>query len=109
MIGTGPFRLKSVHRTRARELVRFPGYWGGRPPLDGVVFTWYEGTAPQVLALRGGQIDLAVQLSAQEAAPFKNNSRFKVLHRAVRGAPDVRSCGSTATRSGTRECDAPSR
>ena len=78
MIGTGPFRFKSGTPNRRVELVRFPGYWGGSPPLDGVVFTWYEGTAPQVLALRGGQIDLAVQLSGQEAAPFKGNNRFKV-------------------------------
>jgi len=78
MIGTGPFRYKSGTPNTRVELVRFPGYWGGSPPLDRVVFTWYEGTAPQVLALRGGQIDLAVQLSAQEAAPFRNNSRYKV-------------------------------
>jgi peptide/nickel transport system substrate-binding protein len=77
MIGTGPFRFKSGTPNKRAELVRFPAYWGGSPPLDGVTFTWYEGTASQVLALRGGQIDLAVQLSAQEAAPFKGNSRFK--------------------------------
>jgi peptide/nickel transport system substrate-binding protein len=79
MIGTGAFRFKSGTPGRRAELVRFPGYWGGSPPLDGVVFTWYQGTAPQVLALRGGQIDLAVQLSPQEAAPFRNNSRYKIL------------------------------
>jgi peptide/nickel transport system substrate-binding protein len=78
MIGTGAFRFKSGTPGRRAELVRFPAYWGGSPPLDGVVFTWYEGTAPQVLALRAGQIDLSVQLSAQEAAPFRNNSRYKV-------------------------------
>ena len=30
-----------------------------------------------VLALRAGQIDLAQQLSPQEAAPFKNNKTLK--------------------------------
>ena len=76
MIGTGPFRFKSGTPNTRAELVRFPQYWGGSPPLDGVVFVWYEGTAPQVLALRAGQIDLAVQLSAQEAAALTGN-RFK--------------------------------
>ena len=76
MIGTGPFRFKSGTPNTRAELVRFPRYWGGSPPLDGVVFVWYEGTAPQVLALRAGQIDLAVQLSAQEAAAFRGN-RYK--------------------------------
>lgn len=79
MIGTGAFRFKSGTPNRRVELVRFPGYWGGTPPLDGVVMTWYEGLAPQVLALRGGQIDLIVQLNAQTAAAFRNNSRFKVF------------------------------
>lgn len=79
MIGTGAFRYKSGTPNRRVELVRFPQYWGGPAPLDGVVVTAYEGTAPQVLALRAGQVDLCVQLSAQEASPFRNNSRFKVF------------------------------
>ena len=85
MIGTGAFRFKSGTPNRRVELVRFPGYWGGTPPLDGVVMTWYEGLAPQVLALRGGQIDLIVQLNAQTAAAFRKNSRFKVFEAPTAG------------------------
>jgi peptide/nickel transport system substrate-binding protein len=79
MIGTGAFRLKSYTANRRAELVRFPSYWGGNPPLDGAVLTFYEGTAPQVLALRAGQLDLCMQLSPQEVAPFRNNNRFKLF------------------------------
>jgi len=85
MIGTGAFRFKSGTPNTRVELVRFPAYWGGAAPLDGVVMTWYEGTAPQVLALRAGQIDLCVQLSAQQAAPFRNNRRFKIFDAATAG------------------------
>ncbi len=85
MIGTGAFRLKSYTPNRRAELVRFPAYWGGNPPLDGAVLTFYEGTAPQVLALRAGQLDLCMQLSALEAAPFKNNSRFKIFSAPTSG------------------------
>ena len=53
MIGTGPFRLKSQTKQRA-ELVRFNDYWGGRPPLDGVVITFYPTPRPMVLALASG-------------------------------------------------------
>ncbi len=77
MIGTGPFRLKSQNKQRA-ELVRFNGYWGGKPPLDGVVITFYTDPAPMVLALRGGQLDLVVQMSPQQARAFKNNSKYRV-------------------------------
>ena len=79
MVGTGAFRLKSYTPNRRAELVRFPRYWGGNPPLDGAILTFYEGTAPQVLALRGGQLDLLMQISPQEAQPFKNNSRFRIF------------------------------
>lgn len=77
MIGTGAFKLKSYVDKKSAELVRHDAYWGGRPPLDGVKATFYQGTAPLVLALRAGQIDLAMQLSAQEGQPFKNNPRYK--------------------------------
>jgi peptide/nickel transport system substrate-binding protein len=77
MIGTGAFKLKKLVEKRSAELVRHDRYWGGRPPLDGVKVTYFTGSAPLVLALRGGQIDLAMQLSAQEVQPFKNNSKFK--------------------------------
>jgi peptide/nickel transport system substrate-binding protein len=79
MIGTGAFRLRNYTPNRRAELIRFPRYWGGSPPLDGAVLTFYEGTAPQVLALRGGQLDLLMQLSPQEATPFRNNSRFRIF------------------------------
>jgi peptide/nickel transport system substrate-binding protein len=77
MIGTGPFRLTRYVDKQRAEFVRFPRYWGPTPPLDGVRLTFYQGSAPAVLALRAGQIDLAQQLSAQEAAPFRNNPRFR--------------------------------
>ncbi len=80
MIGTGAFKLKSYKEKLRAELVRFDGYWGGKPPLDGVTLTFYENPAPMILALRAGQIDLAQQLSPQAVAAFSNNSKFKVLN-----------------------------
>ena len=77
MIGTGAFRLKSQNKQRA-ELVRFNNYWGGRPPLDRVVITFYTDPAPMVLALRGGQLDVVVQMSPQQARSFKNSSKYRV-------------------------------
>ena len=77
MIGTGAFRLKSQNKQRA-ELVRFTNYWGGKAPLDAVVITFYTDPAPMVLALRGGQLDLVVQMSPQQARAFKNNSKYRV-------------------------------
>jgi len=79
MIGTGPFRLVSLVDQRNAKLVRFPRYWGGPAPLDGVQLTFYESPAAQVLGLRGGQVDLVQQLAPQASVPFRNNSRFKIF------------------------------
>ncbi len=76
MIGTGAFKVKKYVTKVSADLVRHDAYWGGRPPLDGVKITFYQGSAPLVLALRAGQIDLAMQLSPQEALPFKNNKKY---------------------------------
>jgi peptide/nickel transport system substrate-binding protein len=76
MIGTGAFKLVKYTDKKSAELVRHAAYWGGRPPLDGVKITFYQGSAPMVLALRAGQIDLAMQLSPQEGQPFKNNKKY---------------------------------
>ena len=75
-VGTGPFKVKKYTEGRGADLVRHTAYWGGPPPLDGVKMTFFTGSAPLVLALRAGQIDLAMQLSPQEAQPFKNNSKY---------------------------------
>jgi len=83
MIGTGAFKLKNYVEKRSAQLVRHNAYWGGRPPLDGVNVTYYQGSAPLVLALRAGQIDLAMQLSPPEARPFKNNPKYNYYSQPV--------------------------
>jgi peptide/nickel transport system substrate-binding protein len=95
MIGTGPFRLRRYVDKRSAELVRNPSWWGGRVPLDGVRVTFFQGSAPLVLALRAGQIDLAMQLSPQEGRPFRNNPRYRYYsqptanHRQVSMRTDI--------------------
>jgi peptide/nickel transport system substrate-binding protein len=85
MIGTGPFKLKpgSYDPKRGAEMVRNASWWNGRPLLDSVKITFFTGSAPLVLALRGGQIDLCMQLSPQEAQPFKNNSKYTYYSQPV--------------------------
>jgi peptide/nickel transport system substrate-binding protein len=77
MPGTGPYKFKSYDQAHGAQFVRNSGYWGGAPALDGVKLSFYQDTATQVLALRGGQVDLVQQLSAQEAVPFKGNSKYQ--------------------------------
>jgi peptide/nickel transport system substrate-binding protein len=76
-VGTGPYKFVSYTPNVGAKFVRNTAYWGGNPPLDGVTLTFYQGTAPQVLALKAGTLDLVQQLSAQEASSFANNSRYQ--------------------------------
>ncbi len=85
MIGTGPFRLRRYVDKRSAELVRNPNYWGGRVPMAGVRITFFQSSASVVLALRAGQIDLAMQFSPQEAQPFRNNSKYKYYALPISG------------------------
>jgi peptide/nickel transport system substrate-binding protein len=78
MPGTGPYKLQSYVEGRSAVFVPHDGYWGGRPLLDEVRLTFYESSAPQVLALRAGQVDLVQQLSAQEVVPFTGSRRYQV-------------------------------
>ena len=78
MPGTGPYRFQSYAEGRNAAFVRNDEYWGGRPALDGVRVTFFESSAPQVLALRAGQVDLVQQVSALEAQPLARNSRFRI-------------------------------
>ena len=87
MIGTGAFKLMNYVDKKSATLVRNAAYWGGRPPLDGVKITFYQGSAPMVLALRAGQIDLAMQLSPQEGAAVQEQLEVQVLRAADLGAP----------------------
>lgn len=79
MIGTGPFRLVNLADQKSARLVRFPPYWGGPAPLDELRLTFFESPAAQVLALRGGQVDLVQQLPPQASATFRDNSRYTIF------------------------------
>jgi peptide/nickel transport system substrate-binding protein len=62
MNGTGPFKLKENRGQAGLSFVANDTYWGGKPSIDAIEFQILEDNA-RVAALRGGQIDLAVQIS----------------------------------------------
>jgi peptide/nickel transport system substrate-binding protein len=66
MNGTGPFKLRQNRGAAGISFEANPTYWGGRPSLDAVEYTFLEDQA-RVTALQSGQIDLAVQVQYQGA------------------------------------------
>jgi peptide/nickel transport system substrate-binding protein len=73
-IGSGPFRFKSREGKRAVNLTAYDGYYGGRPSLDGVVFTYEPDTEKSWARLLLGKTDIGVGLS------FKDYQMLKPYH-----------------------------
>ena len=99
MNGTGPFKLKENRGQAGLSFVANDDYWGGRPSVDAVEFQVLEDNA-RVAALRGGQVDIAVQISYDGARQLGSGSQVlpigtanhRYLNMNVKKAPfkDVR-------------------
>ena len=74
MNGTGPFKLKENRGQAGLSFVANDTYWGGKPSIDAIEFQILEDNA-RVAALRGGQIDLAVQISYDGARQLGGGSQ----------------------------------
>ena len=74
MNGTGPFKLKENRGQAGLSFVANDAYWGGKPSIDAIEFQILEDNA-RVAALRGGQIDLAVQISYDGARQLGSGSQ----------------------------------
>ena len=100
---------RTTSTRRARRSCATPAYWGGPAPMDGVKITFYQGSAPMVLALRAGpDRPRHPALAAGGAAPFKKNSKF--TYYACRPRRIARSaCGPTRACSRIPACGGQSR
>jgi peptide/nickel transport system substrate-binding protein len=66
--GTGPYILESWDPQVSTVLVRNPNYWGTAPHFDRVIITNIPEPATQAVALQSGEIDLALDLTADQIA-----------------------------------------
>jgi peptide/nickel transport system substrate-binding protein len=76
---TGAFRLVAYTPGVGARYDRFPGWWGGRAPLDGVNVTYYSEDAAIVAALLGNQIDLINQIQFATGRALFNNPNIQIL------------------------------
>ena len=61
-VGTGPFEFVDFVADDYLELKAYDDWWGGRVPLDGVLWKQIPEPATRVAALQAGEIDIAVQV-----------------------------------------------
>lgn len=76
--GTGPYMLESWEKTVQTVLVRNPNYSGPAPYFDRVIIQNIPEPAAQKAALEAGDIDLALDLTADQVAALEGNADIAI-------------------------------
>ena len=64
-------------KTRA-EVVKYDGYWGGEPKLDGAVINIIGDTSTLALAQQNGETDVSVSMPSTSLELFSDTSKYNV-------------------------------
>jgi peptide/nickel transport system substrate-binding protein len=62
-VGAGPFKVSKFTSGSELDLVANPDYWGAKPHLDGIHFTWPAEQQARVQAMQNGDLDMAQMLT----------------------------------------------
>lgn len=77
--GTGAYRMVSWERNAQVVLARNPHYHGGPVPFERVVIRHISDGAAQLLAVRRGDIDIAMNLNAEQLDSLNGNKDVSIL------------------------------
>jgi peptide/nickel transport system substrate-binding protein len=75
--GTGPWKLESYDLNGAK-FSRHDAWWGGKTPLDGTEFLFFDGVGPMVTAYQGKQVDAIVQFDVNSGGTLFDDTSFTV-------------------------------
>jgi peptide/nickel transport system substrate-binding protein len=73
-IGTGPFKLGTYTAKQGATFDKNESYWGTKALPAQTVFTFYDTTAPAILALTSGSIDVIGQITVTGGEAVLNGS-----------------------------------
>jgi len=57
-VGSGPFTLDEYKKGQFIRMKANPGYWGGKPEVDEVIFRQFTNSDAMVAALKKGEVDV---------------------------------------------------
>lgn len=78
-VGTGPYMLESWEPQVQTTLVRNPNWRGELPYFDRIIVTNIPEAATQKIALEAGDIDLALDLTADQISTMGNNPDISIF------------------------------
>ncbi|WP_019871488.1 ABC transporter substrate-binding protein [Salinispora oceanensis] len=77
-IGSGPFAVSSYSAGDNIKLVRNDNYWGTKPRLDGVTFTFVQDPTVALQNLRGGEVQWTDNLPPQQVSALREDDELVV-------------------------------
>ena len=77
--GTGPYRMIGWERNVSVTLQRNANYWGSPAAFERVVIRHIPDGAAQLLAVRRGDIDIAMNLAAEQLDSLKGNADIATI------------------------------
>jgi peptide/nickel transport system substrate-binding protein len=77
--GTGPYELKSFVPDDHVDLVRFDGYWGTKPKIDGIKIERTADATSALTSLQTGQIDVLWGVDPTNVGTLKSDANLTFL------------------------------
>ena len=84
-VGTGPFKLVDYVRGDHLTVERFDSYWGERPKLDRLTFTFMPDPNTRVLSLRSSAAQVAYDVPREAAREVDRFPGISVVHSRIGG------------------------
>jgi peptide/nickel transport system substrate-binding protein len=78
-IGTGAWKLDRYDQATGATFSRNDTWWGGRTPLDGVEFIFFDEPGPMVTAYQGQQVDAIVQFDVLSGGVLFDDPNFTLI------------------------------
>jgi len=77
--GTGPFKFVKWATGDYLEVEVFKEYWGGRAPLDGIVFRFVPDSNARINMLQMGEVDVALNIPIQDHERLRKTDKIDII------------------------------
>ncbi|MGO4395155.1 ABC transporter substrate-binding protein [Variovorax sp. M-6] len=89
-VGTGPFRVKENKIGQFLELERFDDFYGEKPGIKTLTFTYIPEPASRVNAIMTGEVDIASMVPLSDVERLRKDSALNVITNPVSSPLHVR-------------------
>ncbi len=77
--GTGAWKLTNYNPQTGATFARNDDWWGGKTPLDGLEFTFFDASGPMVTAYQGDSVDAIIQFDVLSGKTLLDDPNFNLI------------------------------